>query len=112
MSRKKAEKWIAIVSVCILFAVIAAVLVSSQGRTEFPPLIVVNEVEYKRISITEQQPTDCIYLGEVLTSVPSTKAPIKNFEANDDLVGDPVYQSGDDIVVYHAEKWWIYQALD
>lgn len=69
-----------------------------------PPLIIINGVAYKGTNHKEAQlPPGSIYLGEVVSCVPSDEAPTENFQANDELVGSPVYQTQDDVVIYHAE---------
>lgn len=82
---------------------------SATPKYDYPPLIVINGSTYKGTNHSiAQLPHNSIYLGTVMSSVPSSEVPIENFQANDELTGALIYQIENDVVIYHANQWWIY----
>lgn len=104
---------------CLLFLCVAAILLfsffcrSTAPQYDYPPLIVIDGVTYKGSGLTMAQLTDdSVYLGTVTSAVPSSKAPVENFQANDKIIGAFVYRIENDVVVYHSDQWWIYCRIE
>ena len=98
-------------TVCFYFSFLSRC--AAPSHYDRPPLLVVNGITYKGSSQKiAQLPPDSVYLGSVLSSVPSGESPTENFQANDERIGASIYQVGDDIAVFSSDKWWIYKEVD
>lgn len=85
---------------------------SEEDRFMMPPLIYVNGTLYKSHSEASQEEVDnCVYLGEIQKSVSPDQAPYQELQANSDIVGAAVYNSGSDIVVLLNDQYWKYCEL-
>lgn len=105
------------ISSAFLFTIIlfplACHLVAPAPQYDRPPMIMINESIYQRTGQISQLPPNSIYLGTITSSVSSSESPIENFQANDKLIGDPVYQTEDKkVVINHTNQWWIYCKMD
>ena len=104
------------VAACLIFAVITSVT-QLFPRHENPsgdiaPMIYVNSTLYIGTEDhTEYSETDqeLVFIGEILSSVDSSKEPTEELQANDAIVGARIYQHGKDIVVFYNDQCWIYR---
>ena len=82
---------------------------------DLSPMVYVNDTLYRSPS---NQPDltgkegQLVYLGAISSKVSSSQYPKENFQANDDIVGDAVYQYGEDIVVEINGQYQLYELLD
>lgn len=66
----------------------------------FPPLILINNIYYKSSGhCYELLPNGSVYLGNIQSTVPSTKLPEESFQANDDIEGAQIYHIDDQLFV-------------
>ena len=82
--------------------------IASYSPAEFPPYVFVNGEAYKATGPEiPQLPDHCEFLGEISSSVSSSKMPTENFQANCSLVGALVYQYGSNILIFHNNRYCI-----
>ena len=78
-------------------------------RADFPPFVLIQDTYYKSSGLSlEAPPAASTYFGEVLSSVPSHEMPTESFQANDDIVGAPIYGESNRIFVKIEDRWWEY----
>lgn len=101
---------------CLIFAVITSVthLFPRQENPtgDIAPMIYVNSTLYigtedhTKYSETDEE---LVFLGEISSSIDSSKEPTEELQANDAIVGAKVYQHGKDIVVFYNDQCWVYR---
>ena len=82
--------------------------IAAYTSPEFPPYVFVNGEAYKAtVPEIPQLPDHCEFLGEISSSVSSSKMPTENFQANRSLVGALIYQYGANILIFHNNRYYI-----
>ena len=84
----------------------------SSDQSELAPMIYVSSHLY---IICNTDNNDAIssskwtYVGQISSCVDSSLKPQEELQANDEIVGAKVYNSGEKLLVKYNEKQWIYQ---
>jgi len=117
------KKWaialsvVAVVVTAVLLT-IATIWARSQ-HTALPPLLFLNGALYKDTGYpaSQEELDRRVYLGVIQSCVPSYERPKEEFQVNTEVfVGAPLYQAGEDIVIFYKElerrSWWEYQKLE
>lgn len=110
------KKLFGLFAVCLIAAVLVnAALRLAAPQYDLPPAVMIEDSIYQGSGSMAELPPDSVCLGEIISSVPSSKSPAENFQANDELTGAPVYrlESGK-ICVYSArsDQWLTYYKLE
>ncbi len=75
------------------------------------PMVYVHDTLYIQSSDQQGYPEmkdEFVYLGKIEDMVSESGAPTENFQANHSVVGCPVYQYGENIVVEINGAYWLY----
>ncbi len=78
---------------------------------DVPPSVYVQNATYRLNANDSSLPEENVYLGKVESSVPCSELPIKNFQANSDIVGAEIYQAEGNIYIKVGESWWRYSEV-
>lgn len=110
------KKLFGLFAVCLIAVVLVNVILRlTAPQYDLPPAVMIDGSVYQGSGSMAELPPDSVYLGEIVSSVPSSKGPTKNFQANDELTGAPVYRlETDKICVYsaHSNQWLTYYKLE
>ena len=107
MYNEKGKKLV-IYLLMICLAIPVLFFIASYSPAEFPPYVFVNGEAYKATGPEiPQLPDHCEFLGEISSSVSSSKMPTENFQANRSLVGALIYQYGSNILIFHNNRYYI-----
>lgn len=98
------------VLITVALVLAAAYFLLFFPRPTYPPLILIDETYYIAGETSmETVPEDAQYLGKIEKTVPQTKAPSHNLEANHAVSGTEVHLLGNgDIIVGSGENWQRY----
>ena len=113
------KRSLGLLAVCLI-AVVLADFVFELIRPKYdrPPAVMIKGSIYQSSSSMgsiEELPPDSVYLGEIASSVPSHKSPTKDFQANDELTGAPVYRLKSDKICVQSPRtgqWLTYYKLE
>ena len=109
---KKKKLLILLLVIAIAAAALAVYFTQRGAKWDFPPMVLIGENYYKRSGASfGQLPEGAEYLGQILSAVPSNEKPEQTFQANDDIVGAPVYGAEDGVLIEIDGKWWEYTRL-
>ncbi|MDF2845650.1 MAG: putative entericidin like toxin protein [Herbinix sp.] len=123
LRRKKAIICIAVIAailtlVFVVYSSTSRPMDTSEGepeeRYDRPPFVFVNDTLYKRYKeVTSKEMDDSYtFLGNIESSVSTFESPKENFQANDDIIGAEVYQSGDNIIILYNGYYTLYCQLE
>lgn len=100
------KKFLGLLAVCLIAVVLANfVFESIRPKYDRPPAVMIDGSYYQGSGgSTEELPPDSVYLGEIASSVPSHKSPTKDFQANDELTGAPVYRVTSDKICVQSPR--------
>lgn len=104
------------VAACLIFAVITSVT-QLFPRHENPsgdiaPMIYANSTLYmisEEEALYSEADEGLVFLGEISSSIDSSKEPTEELQANDDIIGAKVYQCEESIVVFYNNQCWVYR---
>ncbi len=119
----------AVIIISILFSFYGYIPINNSAPTpsqiddqEFahsrPPLIFVQDTKFMidKVRTIEELGidfiNDCIYLGDITSSIPSHLSPTENFQANTDIVGAHLYKSYNGIIAVYNVYYEIYSPID
>ena len=101
---------------CLIFAVIISVShftsTDKNSAGELAPMVYVNSTLYiqsENMECFSEKEEGFLYLGDISSVVDSSSEPNEELQANDNIVGAPIYQYGKKIVVFYNEKYWVYR---
>ena len=104
------------IAACLILAVITSVthLFPRQENYsgDIAPMIYVNSTLYmisNEEALFSETDEGLVLLGEITSSVDSSKEPSEELQSNDDIVGAKVYQHDKNIVVFYNDQCWVYQ---